>query len=194
MILSNAEIIKALREGVFRIEGLDLATLEPSEKPFNTSAIDLRLGNEIIITECDIPVQLDLRKSNIAKFWAANSKTEILKDDRPYVLKRNTFVLANTLEKVTFPLVADGQCYSARVEGKSSFARCGVLIHFTAPTIHSGWSGHITLEMMNMGPAEFLLFPKMYVCQLIIEEVRGCPIAADSQFQGQINPVGKAKA
>jgi dCTP deaminase len=76
---------------------------------------------------------------------------------------------ANTLERVNFRVRQDQQCYSARVEGKSSLARCGILIHFTAPTIHAGFEGRITLEMINMGVHNLLLYPGMFVCQLIIE-------------------------
>ena len=189
MVLSNVDIVKALKNGAFKIEGLEYS--EPSEKPFNTSAVDLRLGNEVTVPFSDVPVQLDLRKGNIAKLWAMHSKQITITEDQPFVLKQNQFVLANTFEKVSFPLTPDAQCYSARVEGKSSLARCGVLIHFTAPTIHSGWYGPITLEMMNLGPMEFLLFPKMYICQLIVEEVSGCPADAPNQFKGQKSPAGQ---
>lgn len=50
--------------------------------------------------------------------------------------------------------------------------------------------GPITLEIINFGVADFLLHPSMYICQLIIEEVRGSPTDAPNQFKGQINPVG----
>jgi dCTP deaminase len=79
---------------------------------------------------------------------------------------------------------------AARIEGKSSYARCGLLVHFTAPTIHAGFKGTITLEIMNLGPYAISLRPQMPICQLIIEEVRGVPFRSDSQFQGQSQPAG----
>ena len=100
-------------------------------------------------------------------------------------------ILAQTFENVNFPLNSEGEVtYSARVEGKSSLARCGILIHFTAPTIHAGFSGPITLEIINLGPFTFLLSPGMYICQLIIEEVKGTPLSAPNQFSGQSTPAG----
>jgi len=190
VVLSNVDIVKALKSGLFEIEGLEYS--EPSEKPFNTSAVDLRLGSEVTIPHSDVPVHLAMGKGKpIANLWATHSKQIIITDDQPYVLKPHQFVLANTVEKVSFPLRPEAQCYSARVEGKSSLARCGLLIHFTAPTIHCGYYGPITLEMINLGPMEFLLFPQMYICQLIVEEVSGCPADAPNQFKGQTNPAGQ---
>ncbi len=79
---------------------------------------------------------------------------------------------------------------AARVEGRSSFARCGLLVHFTAPTIHAGFNGRITLELINLGSIPILLYPEAYICQLIIEQVVGTPLKNDSQFQGQTKPSG----
>jgi dCTP deaminase len=192
VVLSNIEIVNALKRKDFEIT--DLAGLDPSQKPFNTSAVDLRLGAEVTIPSSEnFPAALDLTKPGIAKFWAKHSKTITIAPDQPYKLVPNQFIIANTHEKVSFPLSPKTQCYSARVEGKSSLARCGLLIHFTAPTIHTGYSGPITLEIINFGVADFLLHPSMYICQLIVEEVRGCPIDAPNQFKGQINPVGEVK-
>ncbi len=187
MILSNVEILAAIQRGEISITGL--AGSDPAEKPFNTSAVDLRLGKEISIPRTKLPVQFDLRHGGIASILAANSDTKIIDHDQGFSLKPGTFILASTIEKVSFP-ITDGQCYSARVEGKSSLARCGILVHFTAPTIHADFSGPITLEIINLGPIGFLLYPEMYICQLIIEEVRGRPVNAPNQFSGQTNAAG----
>ena len=187
MVLSNVEIVKAIKDGLIKVDGI--AGMDPSEKPFNTSAVDLRLGSEISIPLDDAPVALDLRKPNIAPYLAKHSRKVEITHEQGYTLKPHQFVLANTVERVDFP-IRDGQCYSARVEGKSSLARCGILIHFTAPTIHAGFNGTITLEIINLGPVAFLLYPEMFVCQLIIEEVKGCPVNAPNQFKGQIHPAG----
>jgi len=56
---------------------------DPSKYPFNTSAIDLRLGNEILVPEGDKPIQLDLRSPGIAKFIQANSRTVIITESSP---------------------------------------------------------------------------------------------------------------
>jgi dCTP deaminase len=188
MVLSNVEIIRCLDAGLFSIE--PLAGRDPTQAPFNTSAVDLRLGDEVLVPDEVAPIQLDLRMPGIAQFWAMHSKAHTITEAQPLSLKPNKLVLAKTLEAVDFPLNAEGDCFSARVEGRSSLARCGILVHFTAPTIHAGFSGTITLEMINLGPHAFLLTPGMFVCQLIIEEVKGCPVNAPNQFKGQTNPAG----
>jgi dCTP deaminase len=114
-----------------------------------------------------------------------------LTDDQPLVLAPHRFILGRTHERVCLPLQVDGEkSLAARVEGKSSYARCGLLVHFTAPTIHAGFDGTITLEIMNLGPYSIVLRPQMPICQLIIEEVRGIPFRNDSQFQGQARVAG----
>ncbi|MHB1509996.1 MAG: dCTP deaminase [Acidimicrobiales bacterium] len=187
MILSNTEIAKAIQEGRFSISPLSVAS--PGEAPFNTSAIDLHLASQLRVPRADQPVAVDLTSGGIAPFLAANSESKTISDDQPYRLDRNHFVLANTVERVDFPLSGDF-CYAARVEGRSSLARCGILVHFTAPTIHAGFEGTITLEIINLGFAPFLLRPNLSICQLIIEEVRGIPTIAPNQFRGQSTPEG----
>lgn len=187
MILSNVEIINCLRDEKFSIAGLD--SLDPTKQPFNTSAVDLRLSDEIIIPKGDTPTQLDLRSGSIAAFLSKHSDSYKISEEQPYSLRPHKFILAKTKEHVNFP-ITDDDCYSARIEGKSSLARCGILVHFTAPTIHAGFNGTITLEIINLGPQSFLLHPGMFICQLIIEEVRGKPTNAPNQFSGQTSAAG----
>jgi dCTP deaminase len=188
MILSNAEIVRCLDAGLFSID--PLAGLDPTQPPFNTSAVDLRLAREIRIPEESPNIKLDLRTSGIARFLARYTQLQEITDTQPYVLEPRKMILAQTMETVHFPLSSAGICYSARVEGKSSLARCGMLVHFTAPTIHAGFYGPITLEMINLGAYGLLLYPGMFVCQLIIEEVQGSPADAPSQFRGQSGSTG----
>jgi dCTP deaminase len=190
MILSNLAIIEALAKGHFSVD--PSPGTDASAAPFNTSALDLRLGREINIPDtAGSPIQLDLRNGGIARFLAQHCNTKTITEDQPYSLQPHRFILANTLERVSFPLeTSDGTVLAARVEGKSSFARCGLLVHFTAPTIHAGFSGPITLEIINLGPAAILLTPGMFICQLILEEVKGKPANAPNQFKNQVHPVG----
>ncbi|MEL6340996.1 MAG: dCTP deaminase [Myxococcota bacterium] len=155
------------------------------ESPYATSAVDLRLANEVAWLKDGIPANVDLRSGRFHSLFSSNSEQRRIEQDQPYALGPNKLVLGKTLERVTLPLDCEGHCLAARVEGKSSFARCGLLVHFTAPTIHAGFHGNITLELINMGPLPILLYPHMYICQLIIEQVDGKPVRNDSQFQGQ---------
>src|SRR5262249_40241594 len=71
---------------------------------------------------------------------------------------------------------------AARVEGKSSLARLGLVIHMTAPTIHADFEGRIRLEMMNHGAVPIRLWPGMRICQLIFETTLG---TAERGYRGQ---------
>ena len=193
MILSNVEIHRALDEKRLSIEP------EPSPRsptaglpcPYQTTAVDLRLGNEISFFKEGLAFDINLTQGPFAKLFGPNSETRLLTADSPFVLRPNRLVLGRTLESVSLPILAGHTSLAARVEGKSSYARCGLLVHFTAPTIHAGFSGSITLELINLGPCNISLYPGAPICQLILEEVIGIPIKNDSQFQNQTAPGGK---
>jgi len=193
MILSNVAIQDALdsRRLILEPEPAPRRAGEGVVKcPYDTTSVDLRMGDEISIPTHIQPTAVDLRSGKFSNLqdWRSQKITE----QTPYVLAPWEFVLAQTFEKVSLPIRED-DALAARVEGKSSFARCGMLVHFTAPTIHAGFSGPIALEIINLGPKPILLYPKMYVCQLILEEVKGVPFRNDSQFQNQVNPTGARK-
>ncbi|RIK74384.1 MAG: dCTP deaminase [Planctomycetota bacterium] len=196
MILSNVEIHRALDEGRLVIEP------QPSPRsptanatddcPYQTSSIDLRLANEISYFREGLPLDINLSRGGFARLFGPMSESVKISEGQPFVLRPNHLVLGRTLERVELPIVANGQSLAARVEGKSSYARCGLLVHFTAPTIHSGFAGTITLELINLGPCNISLYPGAPICQLIVETVLGTPFRNDSQFQGQGRPGGNA--
>ena len=100
-----------------------------------------------------------------------------------YVLKQQEFILGWTAEYVDLKYDAR---IAARVEGKSSLARLGVVVHMTAPTIHAGFEGQIRLEIANYGLFPIRLRPNMRICQLIFELTLGAPEKAyQAQFTGQ---------
>lgn len=134
---------------------------------------------------------MDLTEGKFKELLGSHFRPVKITTEQPIKLEPGRFVLGRTHERVGLPLANDGGCsLAARVEGKSSYARCGLLVHFTAPTIHAGWDGTITLEIMNLGPYKINLCPRMPICQLIIEEVRGIPFRNESQFHGQVRPGG----
>jgi len=194
MILSNVEIFKALDEGrlIIRPEPAPrVATVGQAHSPYDTHSVDLSLGNEITIPSGG-QFTYDLTEpGKIADTIKQHSQTIQISDLQPFILKPQCFVLGKTLEWIELPIDPNQPtCLAARIEGKSSRARFGILIHFTAPTVHPDFKGTLTLEMINLGPASFILRPGMAIAQLIVEEVKGCPIKKPSQFQGQQNPAG----
>jgi dCTP deaminase len=195
MILSNQAIFAALDEGRLIIDP-EPSPRFPSESsagacPYETSSVDLRLGNEVSWLKENLPVTLAPHRGKIPSLLGPTSNKRTLTNDQPFILEPYKFVLGITLERVALPLRNDGRSLAARVEGKSSYARCGMLVHFTAPTIHAGYDGRIVLEIINLGPCSIELSPGKPICQLIIEEVQGIPIRNDSQFQGQTKSTGE---
>ncbi len=194
MILSNISIHEAMDKGWLKIEPPPVPRFREvggPKCPYQTSAVDLRLGTEIAYFKEGIPAQIDLRKGDFNRMFGPLSETRQLTEDQPFVLRPRMLVLGKTMERVSLPLQAEGMTsLAARVEGKSSYARCGLLVHFTAPTIHAEFNGTITLELINLGTLDIALYPQMPICQLIVEQVHGTPFSNVSQFQGQSKPGG----
>lgn len=193
MILSNIEIQKAMDEGRLVIK----PEPQPRKKgigvkycPYDTHSVDLRLGSEITIPKPSTYAYDFLAPGSIADLIAKNSRKHTLEEDRPYHLGKNKFILAQTLETIELPIEKGPPYLGARIEGKSSRSRCGLLVHFTAPTVHPEWSGQLTLEIINLGERPFLLHSQMPIAQLIIEEVKGEIETNRSQFHGQQTPEG----
>jgi len=194
MILSNTELFKALDDGRLVIDPQPsprTPSLGGSDCPFDTHSVDLRLAKTISIPQAGQFSHDLTQPGRIADTLSLHSDERVLLPDQPYHLKPQCFVLGQTIERVALPIDPDRTpCLAARIEGKSSRARFGVLVHFTAPTVHPGYDGTLTLEMINLGPADFTLSPGMRIAQLIVEEVRGLPGGNPSEFQGQSTPEG----
>lgn len=192
MILSNVEIHRALDQGRLVIDPEPHPRLpgDGVDCPYQASAVDLTLGDEMSWMKDDPPFNIDLRRGGFAKLFGPYSERRKITTEQPFMLAPGKLVLGKTHERVALPIKADGVCLAARIEGRSSYARCGLLVHFTAPTIHAGYDGAITLELCNLGRASIALYPGAPICQLIVETVFGIPFRNDSQFQGQKDPGG----
>lgn len=112
-----------------------------------------------------------------------------VKPDEPFILHPGEFVLASTYELVTLP-----DDIAARLEGKSSLGRLGLLTHSTAGFIDPGFSGHVTLELSNVATLPIKLWPGMKIGQLCFfrlsspaEHPYGSQ-SMGSRYQGQRGP------
>lgn len=193
MILSDGEIREALDDGRLVIDPLDADYLDLA---LTTSAIDLRLGNQLQFyrpLEDVVPKGLPgdrvidpSRPGVIPDLITKCGRVETI--DGYYDLAPKVFALGATLETITLPVEGG---IAARVEGKSTLARLGFVVHMTAPTIHCGFSGNIVLEMYNFGDYPIRLTPGMRVCQLIFEGLGRLPtVAQTTQYQGQQTAAG----
>ena len=109
--------------------------------------------------------------------------------DEAFVLHPGEFVLASTFEVVTLP-----DDVAARLEGKSSLGRLGLLTHSTAGFIDPGFSGHVTLELSNVATLPIMLWPGMRIGQLCFFRLSSAaehPYGSSesgSRYQGQRGP------
>ena len=109
--------------------------------------------------------------------------------DEPFVLHPGEFVLASTYEVVT-----PAASIAARLEGKSSLGRLGLLTHSTAGFIDPGFSGHVTLELSNVATLPIKLWPGMKIGQLCFFRLSSPaehPYGSQgygSRYQGQRGP------
>lgn len=194
MILSNDGLRRALKEGALEISP------EPSDTQYTTSAVDLFLGDEFHVWDVEklkiagFKPELDLAQQKFAQ--TAKAFLIPLKKENdgsvifPPFNDHRWHMLAITRERVhlnrNFKL-------AARVEGRSSLARIGLIVHLTAPTIHAGFNGKITLEMINFSPFYLRMVPnKTQICQLIVEQLESEPtLEIATAFQGQTLPSGE---
>ena len=173
MILTDREIRIAIAAGQIDIQP------EPAPEAYSSTSVDLTLDASMAAwispsTAPDVkPVVLSPGTPGFKFDQAAKEYTEsFMVDQNGYVLEPGSFLLGWTREYVKLPV--EGRL-AARVEGKSSLARCGVGIHITAPTIHSGFAGQIQLEIFNHSTIRVRLMPGMRICQLIFETCLGTP-------------------
>lgn len=177
MLLSDREIAAELDAGRVRLDPYDPAMIQPS-------SIDVRLDRYFRIFE-------NHRYSTIdPSVEQADLTREVTpEDDQPFILHPGEFVLGATLEYVGLP-----DDLAARLEGKSSLGRLGLLTHSTAGFIDPGFEGHVTLELSNVATLPILLWPGMKVGQLCFFELSSPAkhpygsSGAGSHYQGQRGP------
>lgn len=132
------------------------------------------------------PASYDLTLGRNIKFETRHGWADIDLRARLFTLVRGDFILARTVEKVKIP-----PYLAARVEGKSSLGRQGVVCHITAGFIDPGFEGYLTLEMMNVSNRGFQLVDGMKIAQIGFYRLVGKAVrpyghpALGSHYQGQ---------
>ena len=177
MLLSDRDIRAQIQSGRIGLAPWDPAMVQPA-------SVDVRLDRFFRIFE-------NHRYDAIDPAAQQDELTRLVSPtcDDPFILHPGEFVLSATHESVTLP-----DDIAARLEGKSSLGRLGLLTHSTAGFIDPGFSGHVTLELSNMATLPIKLYPGMKIGQLCFFWL-GSPAehpygstATGSHYQGQRGP------
>ncbi|MCC5856474.1 MAG: dCTP deaminase [Idiomarina sp.] len=161
MRLTDAQIEQYLADGIIDIT--------PTPAPDNISGVtvDIHLGNSFRVIEDHAAPYIDLSGTREAIDQAIQrvmSREILLKDDEHFFIHPGEFALAVTDESVTLPAHMVGW-----LDGRSSLARLGLMVHVTAHRIDPGWSGQIVLEFFNGGKLPLALRPHMKIGALSFE-------------------------
>lgn len=177
MLLSDRDIKAGLDSGRIALDPFEASMVQPS-------SVDVRLDRYFRLFDNHKYPYID----------PAQDQPELtrlieVKPDEPFILHPGEFVLGATFEQVSL-----GDDVAARLEGKSSLGRLGLLTHSTAGFIDPGFSGHVTLELSNVATLPITLWPGMKIGQLCFFQLSSPtenPYGSaeyGSRYQGQRGP------
>ncbi|MDP7579035.1 MAG: dCTP deaminase [SAR202 cluster bacterium] len=177
MVLSDRTIKEELAKGRIVVDPLGDDCIQPA-------SVDVHLDKQILVFANSRRPFIDIRQD-------MSDLTEMVEveNDRPFMLHPGEFVLGSTLERIELP-----EDLVARLEGKSSLGRLGLLIHSTAGYVDPGWKGHLTLELSNVSNLPITLYHRMKIGQISYlrlttpaDNLYGSQ-ALGSKYQGQTSP------
>ena len=177
MVLSDKTLREEIEAGRIVIDPFEEKLIQPS-------SIDLRVDHSYRVFNNSRYPFIDVKQP-------MEDLTELVKpaDEEPFILHPGEFVLGQTLERVTVP-----DDMVARLEGKSSLGRLGLLIHSTAGFVDAGFSGNLTLELSNVANLPITIYKGMPIVQLSFMRMDRAVDAAygstdkGSKYQGQAEP------
>jgi dCTP deaminase len=182
-VLSDKSIIQEIEAHRLRIDPFDPDAVQPA-------SVDLRLDRVFRTFRVTSRPYVDVR-------LPIDDLTELIRvdDDEPFMLQPHTFCLGSTVETVTLP-----DDIVARVDGKSSLGRLGLLVHATAGYVDPGWTGQLTLELSNQSQMPIALYYGMRIAQISFLRLTtpatrpyGSP-GLGSKYQGQTGPTASRVA
>ena len=177
MVLSDRTIREELAKGRIVIRPLGDGCIQPA-------SVDIHLDRQVLVFRNNRVPYVDIRAST-----EKLTEMVVMGDDDPFMLHPGEFILGGTLEHVEVP-----DDLVARLEGKSSLGRIGLLIHSTAGYVDPGWKGHLTLELSNVSNLPITLYYRMKIGQISFlqlttpaERLYGSA-ELGSKYQGQRGP------
>jgi dCTP deaminase len=177
MVLSDRTIRAEIEAGRIVFDPFEPAMIQPS-------SVDVRVDNKFRVFHNARRPYIDVREP-------MEDLTELVtaEEGRPFILHPGEFVLGQTLERVSLP-----SDLVARLEGKSSLGRLGLLIHSTAGFVDAGFEGNLTLELSNVANLPITIYHGMPIGQIsfmrmdaAVERPYGTA-EAGSKYQGQAEP------
>ena len=177
MLLSDRDIRAQLEAGRVLLDPFDPAMIQPS-------SVDVRIDRYFRLFDNHKYPYIDP-----AEAQPELTRLVEVEPDEAFILHPGEFVLASTYEVVTLP-----DDVAARLEGKSSLGRLGLLTHSTAGFIDPGFSGHVTLELSNVATLPIKLWPGMKIGQLCFFQLSSPAdkpygsVGYGSRYQGQRGP------
>ncbi|MCL0102044.1 dCTP deaminase [Dehalococcoidia bacterium] len=177
MVLSDRTIKELISSGRIRIDPVDIADVQPA-------SVDVRLDRKILVFRNSRRPFIDIHEDT-----SDLTEMTVIEDDKPFILHPGEFVLGSTLENIELP-----DDLVARLEGKSSLGRIGLLIHSTAGYVDPGWRGHLTLELSNVANLPITLYFGMKIGQISFLQLSTTvdnpygSAALGSKYQGQGEP------
>ena len=177
MLMSDRDIRASIEAGQIGLEPLDMNLLQPS-------SFDVRIDRFFRLFDNHKYAYID----------PAEDQAELTRfiecaPDEPFILHPGEFVLGSTYEFVSLP-----DNIAARLEGKSSLGRLGLVTHSTAGFVDPGFNGHVTLELSNMATLPIKLWPGMKIGQLCFFQLSSpseTPYGSEkylNRYQGQRGP------
>ena len=175
-VLSDRTIARLIDDGRIVIDPYDASLLQPS-------SVDVRVDRLFRVFRNNRASFIDVKREQ--------DLTELVEidDDAPFILHPGEFVLGSTLERLALP-----DDLVARLEGKSSLGRLGLLIHSTAGFVDPGFDGHVTLELSNVANLPITIYYGMKIGQISfmqMTEPAQTPYGSDaigSKYKGQRGP------
>lgn len=176
-VLSDRTIKEELAAGRLAIEPLDADAIQPA-------SVDLKLDRAFRVFRSTARPFVDVREP-------VDDLTELVEiaEGEPFVIQPASFCLGSTIEKITLP-----DDIVARVDGKSSLGRLGLLVHATAGYVDPGWTGCLTLELSNQSQMPIALYYGMRIAQISFLRLTtpvDRPYGSEelgSKYQGQTGP------
>jgi len=178
MVLSDRTIREEIANGRLVVEPLEDGDIQPA-------SVDMHIDRRLIIFR----MQPETNRIDVRTDSENSNEVVELEEGIPFYVEPGEFVLASTLEDITLPDDIVG-----RLEGKSSLARIGLLMHSTAGYVDPGWQGHLTMQLTNVSRFPVSLYYGMKIGQLSLlrlttpaERLYGDK-RLGSKYQGQVDP------